>query len=115
MILTLPSLFVIVFSSISGRLSTVMSKKILILIGLVLFIVGGMAPAVMLSGSLSFILIMRAVLGIGLGICMPFTTGLIADFFERDEQSNLLGFQSSVVNIGGIVTSIIAGVLAALS
>ncbi|WP_461392136.1 MFS transporter [Desulfosporosinus fructosivorans] len=58
---------------------------------------------------------MRAIMGIGLGICVPFTTGLIADFFQKDdEQTTLMGFQSSVVNIGGIVTSLLAGIFAAI-
>lgn len=113
LILTLPLLVMTPFTFISGILSNFMSKKSLIIIGLIVYIIGGMAP--LLTKNLTYILIARSILGVGLGVLVPFTTSLIFDFFEGDERNGLIGFQSAFVNIGLIFSSLVAGILAGVS
>jgi len=82
-------------------------------LGLVIFIAGGVAPA--FSRDFSTVMWMRVLFGAGLGILTPFASGLIADFFEGPQRAALLGFQGAVVNTGSILMSLIAGILGSFS
>ncbi|SNS06711.1 Predicted arabinose efflux permease, MFS family [Anaerovirgula multivorans] len=113
LIVSLPALLIIPFTLLCGKLSNVMGKRKLLFTGLILFLVGGVGPS--FSNNLTFILLLRAILGIGMGFIMPLATGLIADFYEGEERAAMMGLQSAVVNIGAIVTSLIAGFLSAIN
>jgi MFS family permease len=101
LILTLPSLIIIPFSLISGFLSTFVKKRTLVITGLILMALSGMAPIVVRN--LYAIITMRAIYGAGLGILVPLTSGLIDCFFEGKARNQLFGFQSSTINIGQII------------
>lgn len=109
LILTLPSLTVIPFSMLSGFLAGFMKKRLLAISGLLLMLLGGMGPLAV--NDLGYILALRAVLGIGLGIVTPLTMSLITAFFESDERNTLIGFQSVTLNLGLIILSFFAGLL----
>lgn len=109
---TLASLVAIPFGLLSGILSSFMKKKPLVILGLVIYIIGGMGP--MFANNFTFIIICRCLLGAGTGFFLPMATGLIADFFEGDERNRLLGYQSTAVALGNIVTSVLAGALATI-
>jgi MFS family permease len=112
LILTLPSLFIIPFTLISGFLSNILRKRTVTIAGLLVIALGGIAP--IFIHNFFFILVMRAVLGAGLGIIMPMASGLIPCFFEGDEQYRLFGFQAAMINLGQIVLSLVAGYLTLL-
>lgn len=109
LILTLPSLTVIPFSMLSGFLAGFMKKRLLAISGMLLMLLGGMGPLAV--NDLGYILVLRAVLGIGLGIVTPLTMSLITGFFESDERNTLIGFQSVTLNLGLILLSFFAGLL----
>ena len=109
----LPSLVAIPFGFIAGILSNSFKKKNILLVGLVLFLIGGIGP--MFMTSFIPILVMRAVLGAGTGLFLPFAAGLIADFYMGDERNHMLGLQSTAVAVGNVITSILAGVLATIN
>jgi len=113
MLIALPGAVLIPFSILSGGLSARFSKRGLVMLGLVVFIMGGVAPA--FSRDFSTVMWMRVLFGAGLGILTPFASGLIADFFEGPQRSSLLGFQGAVVNTGSILMSLMAGILGAFS
>ena len=113
LIVSLPALLVIPFTLLCGKLSSFISKRNLLFIGLALFLVGGVGPS--FFNNLTIILAFRAIFGIGMGFIMPLSTGLIADFFEGKERGAMMGYQSAIVNIGGVVTSLIAGFLSAVN
>lgn len=108
-IVTLPSLMVIFFSLIGGRLSMLMKRKTLLGIGLVLYIIGGIGPY--FFNSFNLIIVLRGIFGAGLGIVAPFNAGLVGDIYEGDEQTLMMGLQSASVNIGTMVTGFLAGIL----
>ena len=58
---------------------------------------------------------MRAVLGIGVGILMPLSTGIIADFWSGYEKTKNMGLASASNNLGGIIATLLSGLLAAIS
>ena len=54
-------------------------------------------------------------LGIGLGMVVPFSTSLIADFFDEGERQKMLGLSTSLNMIGGMFALTISGYLALVS
>ena len=112
-ILTLPAVFIIVFSLISGKLSSIMPKRSILAGGLLFYLVGGIGGG--FANSFEFLLFSRAVLGIGVGLIMPLSMGLIADFFDGEERAKLIGYSTATSNLGGIIATMTAGGLAVLS
>lgn len=110
LILTLPSLIVIPFSLISGGLVAKFSKKAVLLAGLIIYMIGGAGGG--LAQNVPQLLIMRAILGVGVGLIMPLSTALIFDFFEGDARNKMMGLQMSANQLGGVVFLSIAGWLA---
>ncbi|KNZ43642.1 hypothetical protein AKG39_00295 [Acetobacterium bakii] len=101
---------------ISGRLAgTVVKYKTLLIIGMVLFIAGGIAPYFMVTSSFAAILAVRAVFGIGLGIVTPLGAALIIAFFDGEARAKMMGLSGVVANIGGILFQLLGGVAAASS
>lgn len=106
------SLFAIPFGFIASLLANKIKKRTIIIIALVLYIIGGMGP--MLTTNFTFMLVCRAILGAGTGLFLPFAAGLLADFFKGEELNKMIGLQSATVSIGNIITSYLAGQLAAI-
>lgn len=42
---------------------------------------------------------------------MPLSTGLLAFFFDKNEQSKLMGYSSAMNNLGGIIATSLSGIL----
>lgn len=103
-------LAILSLSLLTGVFSSHVSRKKLIHAGIVLYIIGGFGGG--LANSIPFLLTMRAVLGIGVGILMPLSTGIIADFYTGDEKMKTMGFSSAATNLGAIITTLLAGILA---
>lgn len=113
LILTLPSLMVIPFSLLSGWLAVRMNKKTLALIGLVIYACAGVGGG--LAQNFRQLLVMRAILGIGLGIIMPLSTTFIMDFFSGEERPKMMGLQAVSNQLGGLALLAVAGWLAFLN
>lgn len=112
MMVVIPSLVGILFGIISSILAGFMKAKTLLCIGLTGYLLGGLGPV--LIRDYNALIICRVILGAGTGLFLPFTAGLIASFFNGDERAQMIGFQSTSVGVGNIITSILAGVLAAI-
>lgn len=110
LILTAPSLMIIPFSFLSSFLTTKLRKKTIILIGLTIYLIGGIIPQFL--SSIYLILFFRLLLGAGVGLLMPLGMSLINDYFTGDERTKLMGYNSAFSNFGGIVTMLLAGWLA---
>jgi MFS family permease len=113
MILTLPALFIIVFSLLSGKLTSIFSKKQILITGLLIYIVGGVGPVFI--NNLSLLLVFRAILGLGCGLIMPISQSLIVDFFPSDERIKMTGYSSAASNLMGVISSIVVGGLSSIS
>ena len=112
MIITIPPFMMMISTLICGQLSRVMRKKRLVLIGMILFGIGGITPA--LGGGLKFILLMRGVLGAGCGFLVPLSQSLIADFFQGSDRDRYMGFRSSTASIFGMFFTMAGGFLCAI-
>ncbi len=113
MILTLPALLIIPFSLISGKLVQKFKKKTMMIIGLIIYLVAGFGGA--FAQTIMQLLIIRGILGIGVGIIMPLSTTLIGDFFKGEDRKSMMGLAGSVQNLGGVIFQIGAGFLTLIS
>lgn len=108
-IVTIPSFSMMLFVLLSTRSLPAWVKNT-ILLGLLLVVIGGILP--MLTTNITWILVLRLVLGAGLGMFNSLAVSLISDFFEGDERAQLIGFQSAVQGLGSSLATFVAGQLA---
>lgn len=109
LIVSFPSLTIIITNFFFSYLCRFFKTKTLALIGLWLYT---------LSGSLAFfvdnigiILLLRALLGVSVGLIMPLSTGLLAYYFPPDKQAKLMGLAASMSQMGGVIATLLAGLL----
>ncbi|MFH1227057.1 MAG: MFS transporter, partial [Planctomycetota bacterium] len=113
LVLTLPSLLIIPFSLLAGWLASRMKKKTILLIGLVIYFLGGVGGG--LAKSITQLLIIRGIFGIGVGLIIPLSISLIADFYEKQERAKMMGLSGSVSHFGGVVFLLLSGWLACMN
>lgn len=114
LIATLPALLMVPFSMVGGKLAgNVMTYKNVTLLGIILFIIGGTAPYFM--SNFTAILFMRCVFGAGAGLMSPIPAALIIRLFQGKEVEDLMGYNGVIQNIGGIVFSLLGGVICAIN
>lgn len=110
LILTAPSIMIIPFSFLCSHLTTKITKKTIIMIGLAIYLTGGIVPQFV--SSIEVLLALRLLLGAGVGLLMPISMSLINDYFTGRERTKMMGYNSAFSNFGGIVTMMLAGWLA---
>jgi MFS family permease len=113
MILTLPSFFIFFTLLFFNTISNILSTKKIALTGLLLYIAGGCGAGFV--SNIYSLLIFRAVLGVGVGLIMPLSTGLISYYFDKSEQSKLMGYSSAMNNLGGVIAMSLAGLLVTIN
>lgn len=113
LVLTLPPLLVIPTAIVVGRLTDWISQRRLLLIGLVLYLVGGLGGA--FSDNFIVLLCFRAVVGLSVGIVMPISTGLVSEFFHGKQAQKMMGWISAANHFGGMTAQLISGALAVIS
>ena len=113
MIISIPSLFIFLTNMIFPRLCKIFRAKELAVSALILYAFGGCAAG--LFSNIYVILMFRAVVGIGVGIIMPMSTGLISFYYTRDKQDRLMGYSSAMNQMGGVISTFLSGILAAVS
>jgi MFS family permease len=109
MVITIPSLLIMPSTLICGALSRSIGKKKLLVVGMLLFAIGGLMPA--FYGGIIFILCMRGVFGVGSGFLLPISQALIADYFEGNDRDAYMGYSSSNAAIWGIAFTLLGGFL----
>lgn len=112
MMIVIPSLVGIIFGLLGGILAGFVRAKTLLYIGLMGYLIGGLGPVFV--NDYNILILFRVLLGAGTGLFLPFASGLIASFFRGYERDQMFGLQSTAVGVGNIITSILAGVLAAM-
>lgn len=113
MIITLPAIFIIPITLLTGKLVFIFKKKTLLITGAILYVIGGVSGA--FANSIWILLVFRSIMGIGVGLLLPLSRGLIADFFHGEERSEMMGYATSFNNLGGIISLVIAGFLSVYS
>lgn len=106
----LPNLLIIPFVLMSGKLSTTNHKKILITSALLIF--AGSTVGYMFSTSMLALIVFSCTLGIGAGILVPFSTGLLSDTFAGKPLMKQMGLQSAISNLTLVLATFAVGWLA---
>ncbi|WP_438313009.1 MFS transporter [Sporosarcina sp. FA9] len=110
LILTAPSIMIIPFSFLSSYLTSKLTKRTIILIGLVIYLIGGIGPQFV--PTIELLLLFRLILGAGVGLVMPLSMSLINDYYVGRKRTKMMGYNSAFSNLGGILTMLLAGWLA---
>lgn len=113
LIVSMPALFIVITNMFFGRLTARFGARTLTMLGLVLYTAGGAAAG--LFNSIGAVLAMRALVGIGVGIIMPMSTGLLSYYFPPEMRERLMGLSSAANQLGGVVATLLAGILANVS
>lgn len=111
-LISIPCIVIIPVTLIVGKLMQVMSKKLLALIGIVLFLVGGVVPAFMTS--FLALQVLRGVFGAGVGILQVVSTALVAENFEGAERDRVQGNLQAFQMLGCAIMVFVGGWLATL-
>jgi len=101
LVLTLPAVFIALFSPAAGFLVDRFGRKPLLVASLVLFTVAGASGLVL--DTLPGLLVGRAALGLAVGGIMTATTALVGDFFRGAARDRYMGLQQAFVGIGGTI------------
>ena len=110
MLSSLPSLLIIPCVLLAGKLSENRNKLKILYAGLGIFFASGMLCLV--AKSMWLLILFNCLLGIGAGLVIPLTTGLVADYFDGRYRTRQLGISSSISNLTLVLTTALAGWLA---
>lgn len=113
MIVSIPSLFIALTSLVFPRLCHTFRSRTLVLIGLTFYVAGGTVAGVF--DNIYLVLAFRALVGIGVGIIMPLSTGLLSFYFSAERLDSLIGYSSAMNQMGGVVSTLLSGILAGIS
>jgi MFS family permease len=109
-LIALPSIPIIIVTIVAGKLQEYIPIKVLVIIGVLCFLVGGILPAFMTD--FSTILVMRVIFGVGVGLAQTLSSALVGMHFEGAERQRVMGLQTSAQMIGAAVMMFASGYLA---
>lgn len=110
MLTSLPSLLIIPFVLLGGKLTEKVDFVRILQIGLWLFAVSGVLY--LLSNKMWQLIVVSALLGIGSGLIIPLSTGLISRYFVGAYRVKQFGLSSSITNFTLVIATAITGYLA---
>lgn len=90
-----------------GKLSDIYGRRRLYQIGIGLFLVGSMLSG--MAGSMTQLIIFRAIQGLGGGIMMPLAMTIIGDIYTLEERTRMQAIFSAVWGLSSIVGPLIGG------
>ena len=111
-IVSMPALLIIVTNLFFLPLSRILRTRAIATTGLLLYVVAG--AGCFFIDNIYALLLLRAVLGISVGLIMPLSTGLLAYYFPPEEQARLMGLSAAMNQMGGVVATLLAGLLATI-
>lgn len=94
---------------IYGKLADTLGRRNVFQWGVIVFTIGSLLSG--LSPSILFLIIARAIQGIGAGAVMPLTFTIIADIFSFKERANVLAFNNTAWGLSALVGPLIGGFL----
>ena len=113
MVVSLPSLLVLLVSAVFSSLSHRISMRNICILSMVLFTVGGVWGGV--ADNIYLLIFTRVLVGLGYGLMMPMSVGLLSYFYEKDQQQKLNSYIVILSSVSSIVSMVLVGYLASLS
>ena len=111
-IVSMPALLIIITNLFFLSLSRVLRTRAIATTGLLLYVVAG--AGCFFVDDIYLLLTMRALLGVSVGLVMPLSTGLLAYYFPPEQQAQLMGLSAAMNQMGGVVATLLAGLLATI-
>lgn len=112
LILTLPSLSVILTAGLFGYLADRIDRRLLLGFATSIYAVGGASGLV--ADTLPQLLMGRLLLGIGVAGTMTLAMAFAADLWHGEARARYMGLQGAAMSGGGVVIIMLGGVLATL-
>lgn len=110
MLSSLPSLLIIPFIILAGKLAERANFIRLLQVGLAIFALSGILY--LLTDKMWQLIAISALLGVGSGMIIPLSTGLITKYFTGVYRVKQFGYSSAITNITLVVATAITGYLA---
>ena len=110
LIVSMPALMIIVTNVFFFGISRRFGSKAIATAGLLLYVASG--AGCFFVDDINALLLMRALLGVSVGLIMPLSTGLLAYYFPPEQQAHLMGLSAAMNQMGGVVATLLAGMLA---
>ena len=107
---SLPSLLIIPFVLLAGKLAEKRDFIRLLRVGLWLFAASGVLY--LFSSRMWQLMAVSALLGIGAGLIIPLSTGLISRYFTGEYRVRQFGYSSAITNMTLVVATAVTGYLA---
>ena len=112
LIVSMPALLIIITNLFFLSISRWLRTRAIATTGLLLYVAAG--AGCFFVDDIYVLLVMRALLGISVGLIMPLSTGLLAYYFPPEEQARLMGLSAAMNQMGGVVATLLAGLLATI-
>lgn len=106
---TIPSFFLMLALLVSNNIAKTIGIKRTVLVGVTLTAIAGLAPLVI--SNFWLLMASRAMFGFGVGLFNSLLVVIISHFFQGQERSQTIGFQSTFEGLGGVLVTFIAGQL----
>lgn len=113
MLTSLPSLLIIPFILLGGKLTEKVDYVRVLQIGLWLFAASGVLY--LISNKMWQLIVVSALLGIGAGLIIPLSTGLISKYFVGAYRVKQFGLSSAITNFTLVIATALTGYLAEVS
>jgi MFS family permease len=110
MLTSLPSLLIIPFVLFSGWFSSGSESLKLLAVGLAIFFASG--AVCIFAKDIRLLIVASCVMGIGAGVAVPYSTGLVVRYFTGDARVQQLGISSAVNNLSLVVATALVGWIA---
>ena len=110
MLSSLPSFLIIPFVILSGKLTDKINNIHLLRIGLIIFGISGVLYLFLTE--MWQLIVVSCLLGVGAGIIIPLSTGLISQFFTGKYRIKQFGLSSSISNVTLVIATSVTGYLA---
>jgi MFS family permease len=110
MLESLPSLLIIPFMLLAGRWAVKGNKMRLLVAGTAIFLISGVWCTT--SYTLVELIAASTLVGVGAGMIIPLSTGLVVDYFTGDKRVKQLGISSAVNNLTLVIATSAVGYLA---
>ncbi len=102
-IVSIPALFIIITNLFFLNISRHYGTRAIALFGLVLYVLAG--AGCFLASDIYVLLVLRALLGVSVGLIMPLSTGLLAYYYPPEQQAHLMGLSAAMNQMGGVVAT----------
>ena len=113
MLTSLPSLLIIPFILLGGKLTEKVDYVRVLKVGLWLFAASGILY--LISNRMWQLIVVSALLGIGSGLIIPLSTGLVSKYFVGTYRVKQFGLSSAITNFTLVIATAVTGYLAEVS